>query len=186
MVYRIYNIIESPDLCRSTSGGYYRLLAFGRKLVQKEGPRANISWTPDGQALYLYRSGGPERQWQSQQAIQLAAFREMARSAILECHRLTTELMFDWLPAVKPDSLTDNLTNTRVGYSYLSEPRNNLQHSFRGLLRRAWIEGYRLGTSGTSATATATSASSSSSRSSYFSVATLQVACRAVVPRSTL
>jgi arginine utilization protein RocB len=69
----------------------------------------------------------------------------MARSAIRECHRLTEEMMLGWLPAVNLDTIVDNLANSQVGYSYLSElslvitlgcditiftlPKNRLHHN---------------------------------------------------------
>ncbi len=148
--------VHARYLCRDSvtaMSHLFRLLAFGRKIVQKEGPRANISWTLDGQALLLFSPDGQEqqgqepkwqwreRQWQWQQPIPLAAVREMARSAIRQCHRLTDEMMFGWRPPVHLHTLVDNLANAHVGYSYLSEPRNGLQHSFKGLLRRAWDGG---------------------------------------------
>jgi hypothetical protein len=62
----------------------------------------------------------------------------MAAEAIRHCHRLTQEMMFSWEPLVNLNSLRDNLTNATAGYSFLSEPANQLQHAFKQLLRRAW------------------------------------------------
>jgi hypothetical protein len=78
---------------------------------------------------------------QERQPITLTSFREMVKSAICHCHRLTEELMFGWRPVVDLDTIVDNFANRHVGYSYLQDPANNLRHSYRELLRRAWAGG---------------------------------------------
>jgi hypothetical protein len=136
--------VHARFLCReglTAISHLFRLLAFGRKIVQKEGPRANISWRPDGQALTLFTPRGQGWQGQWQQPIQLSSFRQMARVTIRDCHRLVDEIMFGLQPAIDLNILIDNIANSQVGYSYLSEPRNRLQYSFKRLRRLAWEKG---------------------------------------------
>ena len=132
--------IHTRFLCRdsATAMAYlFRLLAFGRRITQREGPRANVSWSPNGQTLTLFSARGREGQWQWrwQQGIQLSSFRELSRRAIRNCHRLVDEMMLGLHRAVPLAQLEDNLANRQVGDSFLSEPRNGLQSSFRVLLR---------------------------------------------------
>jgi hypothetical protein len=54
---------------------------------------------------------------------------------------MLNEAMFGWQPA-KLDLLEirDNMTETQPGWSFLREPRNGLQHSFRHLQRQAFTK----------------------------------------------
>ena len=134
-----FRTIQSRYLCResiSATSHLLRFLAYGRQLAQNEGPRANISWAPDYQALTLFSSRSQDDLGSG--LIQLADFRKMVTGAIRHCHRLTQEMMLGWEPTVDLSSLRDDLTNSTAGYSYLSEPANQLQSAFEQLLRRAW------------------------------------------------
>ena len=135
--------IRRRFLCRGgshTASYLIELLAVGRAIARKEGPRTNISWSADGQSLVLFQP--EERQWQlGQGSITLLSFREMVKSAICHCHQLTEEMMFGWQPLVDLNRVVDNFANRETGYSFLREPTNNLHHSFKELLRRAWAGG---------------------------------------------
>lgn len=48
--------------------------------------------------------------------------------------------MLGWEPAIDLHSIQDSMVNNQVGWSFLSEPANRLQHSFRHLQQRAWQE----------------------------------------------
>ena len=48
------------------------------------------------------------------------------------------KLMFHWWPDVDLLGIKDELTSYRSGYSFLAEPDNNLQMSFKHLHRRAF------------------------------------------------
>ena len=53
-------------------------------------------------------------------------------------NREARELMFHWWPDVDLHGIKEKLTSYRSGYSFLAEPKNNLQISFKHLYRRAF------------------------------------------------
>ena len=79
-----------------------------------------------------------------QQPIQLSSFRELAKTAIRDCYQAVDKMMFGLQPPVELERLVDNLANRHVSYSFLSEPSNHLQSSFRVLLRQAWSHGLQV------------------------------------------
>jgi hypothetical protein len=66
------------------------------------------------------------------------SFRSMVWLAIQDAQTALRQLMFNWEPVIDLGSIQDSLVNRHVGWSFLSEPRNRLQHSFRHLQQRAW------------------------------------------------
>ena len=124
-------LIRRKYLCK---GGLHamahilELLYQGRTIAKREGRRANLSWSPDGQVLQIDGAG----------TFSMVQFRTMAWLTIQDCQKLLRELMFHWQPAVDLDAIQDNLTNIQAGWSFLEEPANGLQGSFRHLHRRAW------------------------------------------------
>jgi hypothetical protein len=57
---------------------------------------------------------------------------------IQDCQAELQKLMFSWMPAVNLLSIKDSLTNSQVGWSFLKELENRLQHSFRYIHHQAW------------------------------------------------
>jgi hypothetical protein len=102
-------------------------IAYGRALAKKEGPRTNISWSLDKQTLDL-----------NKQLIGMHNYRSMVWLAIQDAQTALRQLMFNWEPAIDLSTIQDSLVNDRVGWSFLSEPANGLQHSFQHLQQRAW------------------------------------------------
>ena len=122
--------IQRKYLCRGSAYPMSRLLetlAYGRAIAKKEGPRTNISWSLDKQTLDL-----------NKQLISMYSFRSMVWLAIQDAQAALHQLMFNWEPAIDLNTIQDSLVNDRVGWSFLSEPANGLQHSFRHLQQRAW------------------------------------------------
>src|SRR3954463_5650442 len=65
----------------------------------------------------------------------------MVWSTVQECHIQLHELIFHWRPLVNLSQIVDNMADLRPGWSFLQEPANNLQLSFKHLHRRAWNDG---------------------------------------------
>ncbi|KFY28399.1 hypothetical protein V491_00488, partial [Pseudogymnoascus sp. VKM F-3775] len=123
--------IRRKYLCRGgphAMAHILELLYKGRTIAKREGRRANFSWSPDRQVLYMDDIG----------AFSMAQFRTMVWVTIQDCQKLLRELMFGWQPAVNLDAIQDNLTNIQAGWSFLEEPINKLRGSFRHLHQRAW------------------------------------------------
>ncbi|KAL5351093.1 hypothetical protein ACLOAV_002944 [Pseudogymnoascus australis] len=85
------------------------LLRKGRSIARQEGVRANVEWSHGDQVLKLT----------GVQAFSTVQFQAME-------------------PTIDLGSVKDSLTNNQVGWSFLMEPGNDLQGSFRHLHQRAW------------------------------------------------
>lgn len=108
-------------------GHFIERLQHGRAIAKREGARTNISWSPDGQLLEVNGS-----------QITLVQLRFTVHSLLDRLSREARELMFHWWPDVDLHGMKDKLTSYRLGYSFLAEPENNLQMSFKHLHRRAF------------------------------------------------
>lgn len=102
-------------------------LQHGRAIARREGPRTNISWSPDGSTLSLGES-----------YIQMRQFREMIHSVVARAQHSVHDLLFGWWPETKLSTIQDDLALHRPGYSFLSDSSNNLQSSFRDLVKLAF------------------------------------------------
>jgi hypothetical protein len=102
-------------------------LQHGRAIAKREGPRTNLSWSLDGQTLDIAGS-----------RISMHEFRHTIHCLLARLERITRDLMFDWWPKVDLNTLKENLSRHRPGYSFLQEPANQLQTSFKHLSRRAF------------------------------------------------
>ena len=125
------HFVRRKFLCR---GGFHptayliEALAYGRRIARKEGCRSNISWSSDKEVLTLYN-----------QRITMSAFRQMIWSSIQDCQGGLTKAMLDWVPATTDLlAIRDNMTENQPGWSFVKDPENHLQHSFRHLQRRAF------------------------------------------------
>jgi hypothetical protein len=107
-------------------GYFIERLQHGRAIAKREGGRTNISWSPDGETLEINGSH-----------ITLVQLRSTVHSLLDRINREARELMFHWWPNVDLHGIKDELTSYRSGYSFLAEPDNNLQMSFKHLHRRA-------------------------------------------------
>ena len=114
--------VRRKYLCRGSAYPMSQLLetlAYGRAIARKEGPRTNISWSLDKQTLDL-----------DGQLVSMYSFRSMVWVAIQDAQTALRQLMLGWEPAIDLRAVKDSLVNNRVGWSFLSEPANGLQHSF--------------------------------------------------------
>ncbi|KAF2158351.1 hypothetical protein M409DRAFT_34156, partial [Zasmidium cellare ATCC 36951] len=102
-------------------------LQHGRAIAKREGPRTNISWSPDGQTLSI-----------GQADITIPQFRLALHGVITRVQQQLEDLLLGWWPDVQLQDIHDDMSNRRPGYSFVSEPMNNLQSSFRVLSRRAF------------------------------------------------
>jgi len=111
----------------SPMGYLIERLQHGRAIAKREGPRTNISWSLDGQTLDIAGS-----------RISMHEFRHAIHCLLARLERVTRELMFDWWPSVDLGTIKEDLSRLRPGYSFLQEPANQLQSSFKHLSRRAF------------------------------------------------
>jgi hypothetical protein len=102
-------------------------LQHGRAIAKREGPRTNISWSPDGQTLEI--EGGQ---------ISLQQFRQTIHHLEADLEQTARALMLQWWPKVVLRDIKDDLSTHRPGYSFLSHPLNRMEGSCKHLSRRAF------------------------------------------------
>lgn len=102
-------------------------LQHGRAIAKREGSPTNICWSLDYQTLSIADSH-----------ISMQQFRYMMHCLVARTEQQTRVLMLGWSPESRLRDLKDNMSTHRPGHSFLSEPSNQLQNSFRMLSRRAF------------------------------------------------
>lgn len=104
-------------------------LQHGRAIARREGPRTNISWSPDGLTLHI-----------AEAHIHMRQFRGTIHGVLIRTQHLAQDLLFGWWPDIQLDRIRDNLGIHRPGFSFLAHPENNLQSCFRTVSRLAFSE----------------------------------------------
>ena len=67
----------------------------------------------------------------------MSQFRQLSRRLIQEAENLCHELMYGLEPTVDLESIKDDTTNKQLGYSFVSDPANNLHEAYLELSRQA-------------------------------------------------
>ena len=111
--------------CGTPLAESFSLKAYGRKIAQVEPGRCQITWSADFQTL-AYQG----------KSISMTGFRDFARNAITQARAGLEGLLQGFYPKqTRPSGYIDlsiyqdTFTQSDVGYSFLSEPVNRLQHS---------------------------------------------------------
>jgi hypothetical protein len=86
-----------------------------------------MSWSLDGQTLDIAGS-----------RISMDEFRQTIHSLLARLEQATRKLMFNWWLKVDLITMKDDLAKHQPGYSFLQEPANQLQSSFKHLNRKAF------------------------------------------------
>ncbi|OWY53993.1 hypothetical protein AALT_g11700 [Alternaria alternata] len=110
-------------------GSLIERLQHGRAIAKREAPRTNLSWSLDGQTLDIAGS-----------RISMYEFRHIVQCLLLRLERVARDLMFDWWPSLDLGTIKEDLSRHRPGFSFLQEPANQLQSSFKHLSRPAFSE----------------------------------------------
>ncbi|KFZ25502.1 hypothetical protein V502_00026, partial [Pseudogymnoascus sp. VKM F-4520 (FW-2644)] len=113
--------------CFSPLGYICERIHHARTIANREGPRTNISWSPDMQVLSI-----------AGQEISMPDLRQAAHLAVARSEQRARQLMLGLWPNVDLSKIKDSLVTHRPGHSFLSEPENELQMSFKLLSRRAF------------------------------------------------
>ncbi|PVH69601.1 hypothetical protein DL98DRAFT_624055 [Cadophora sp. DSE1049] len=113
--------------CFSPLGYICERTHHARTIATREGPRTNISWSPDLQVLSI-----------AGQEISMSGLRQAAHLAVARTEQRARKLMLGLWPNVDLSKIKDSLVTHRPGHSFLSEPENQLQMSFKLLSRRAF------------------------------------------------
>ncbi|KAF5010563.1 hypothetical protein FDECE_3276 [Fusarium decemcellulare] len=116
------------DGTMSPLGEFLSLLAYGMTLQRSEWPAYHFEWSEDGETI----------SWDGDKRLSMGQFRSLAHHAFhlatVQCRRL----MYDLDPAdLEMGSLRDRLSNTTLGYSFLTDAQNGLEELYPAVLMRA-------------------------------------------------
>ena len=71
--------------------------------------------------------------------LSMGQFRLLPDSLIEQARRLCNELMFGLEPVVDLSNIKDELTSSQKGFSFVTNPQNNLREAYLDLLQQAYV-----------------------------------------------
>ncbi|CAK7207844.1 hypothetical protein SEUCBS139899_010659, partial [Sporothrix eucalyptigena] len=110
----------------------FSLRAAGRAAARNEPPSTFFRWSDDGQTL-SYEDGV---------LISMDQFRLLSQYALTTSEQLACRVLCGFRPAVNLSSLRDEMTNTDMGFSFVSHPSNGLSTAYQALLQAAATSRY--------------------------------------------
>jgi hypothetical protein len=102
-------------------------LQHGRAIARREGARTNIAWSLNGEQLEI---GGFK--------ITMGELRLTVHHLLQRLDKDSRQLMLGAVPHCPLSSIKDDISKHLPGYSFLQEPANQMQDSFKLLTRRAF------------------------------------------------
>ncbi|KNB04657.1 hypothetical protein FOXG_06708 [Fusarium oxysporum f. sp. lycopersici 4287] len=130
---RRLNAARREYMCDGTlspMGEFLSLLSYGNALRRSQGSNFRFHWSDDGEVL----------SWNGNQRLSMVDFRGLACKVLRSVTASCSRLMYDWEPTHLDLSLIrDNLSTTTPGYSFVSDPVNQLTDAYPELLLRACI-----------------------------------------------
>ncbi|WAO94382.1 Hypothetical protein NCS54_01196300 [Fusarium falciforme] len=112
---------------QSTFEEFVSLRAYGCVAARNDTPSFFLYWSDDGQRV----------SWGQATEVSMGQFRSLSAYLIREANRLCNDLMFGLEPDIDLLKIKDNMANCDKGYSFVTDPRNELTSAYLDLLRRA-------------------------------------------------
>jgi hypothetical protein len=91
-------------------------------------PSFLLHWSDDGQKVG----------WGQGEEVSMGQFRSLAAYLVKEINRLCDNLMFGLEPDVDLAKIKDNMANCEKGYSFVTDPKNELTPAYLDLFKRAY------------------------------------------------
>ncbi|KAK7583216.1 hypothetical protein V3481_012509 [Fusarium oxysporum f. sp. vasinfectum] len=130
---RRLNAARREYMCDGTlspMGEFLSLLSYGNALRRSQGSTFRFHWSDDGEVL----------SWNGNQRLSMVDFRRLACKVLRSVTASCSRLMYDWEPThIDLSLIGDNLSTTTPGYSFVSDPVNQLTDAYPELLLRACI-----------------------------------------------
>ncbi len=116
-------------ICGSQSAfdEFMSLRAYGRVLASSDTPAFLLRWSDDGQMVTC-----PDGL-----SLSMDDFKRLPRRLLEEADHLCSELMFQWEPPMDLSTIKDDMTNMAYGYSFVADPRNQLDRGYLTLAMKA-------------------------------------------------
>ncbi|KAH7142951.1 hypothetical protein B0J13DRAFT_636782 [Dactylonectria estremocensis] len=127
------NAARQEKMCEGTlspMGEFLSLLSYGNALRRSQGPAYHFHWSDDSEVL----------SWDGTHHLTMENFRGLARevceTATVRCKRL----MYDWEPDdIDLQHIRDRISTTTPGYSFITDPANQLEGAYLELFMRACV-----------------------------------------------
>ncbi|KAL5591137.1 hypothetical protein FOBRF1_014694 [Fusarium oxysporum] len=130
---RRLNAARREYMCDGTlspMGEFLSLLSYGNALRRSQGSTFRFHWSDDGEVL----------SWNGNQRLSMVDFRGLACKVLRSVTASCSRLMYDWEPThIDLSLIRDNLSTTTPGYSFVSDPVNQLTDAYPELLLRVCI-----------------------------------------------
>lgn len=114
--------------CQSPTGELLGLRAYGRALSRADGPIFRVHWDKSAQTVGW--DGG---------TLSMDQLRRLGRLALAEAQSSMKRLLYGYNPGLMPDQLHDKMSNQRQGYSFVTEPENDLERAYLELSSKACL-----------------------------------------------
>ncbi|KAL6789482.1 hypothetical protein GGI42DRAFT_347252 [Trichoderma sp. SZMC 28013] len=108
---------------------FFGLRSYGRIMARSDTPAFLLRWSEDGRTVHY----GDHFQ------LSMGQFRLLPDYVIEQARRLCNELMFGLEPVVDLSNIKDELTNSQKGFSFVTNPQNNLREAYLDLLQQAYV-----------------------------------------------
>lgn len=115
--------------CQSPFGELLSLRNFGRSLSRSDGPSFRIQWSPDSHTISW--DGG---------YVNMDHFKALSKTATNSAMTCLNRLMYGLQPEIRLDQLRDRMSNDKQGYSFVTDPSNNLRNAYLELSSRACLD----------------------------------------------
>jgi len=133
----LLNHVRTRKMClgsQAPMGAFISLRSYGRGLSRSDGPSFHVRWSEDGQ----------EVSWGHSQSHRLSMpdFKQISQDVLQSATLLCCRLMYNWQPHFDLETIKDEISNNNAGYSFVSDPANELSDAYLDLSRRACLASF--------------------------------------------
>ena len=115
--------------CQAPLGELLSLRTYGRAFSRTDGPSFRVRWSDDGQTV----------SWANGKLC-MSDFRSFAQRSIELARTLLDQMMYGLRPRFDMNSLHDEMSVVKHGYSFVQDPRNNLSTKYLELSSQACLD----------------------------------------------
>ena len=115
--------------CQAAMGELLSLRACGRAFSRADGPSFRVRWSEDSETV----------SWDDGQ-ISMDQFRRLGQVVLRSVEESVTCLMYGLTPRIRLEDFRDQWSNQTPGYSFVSDPANNLASAYLSLSSRVCLD----------------------------------------------
>ncbi len=114
--------------CQAPMGELLSLRAYGRAISHSDGPCFRVQWSEDSETVA----------WEHGR-LEMDQLRRLGSTAVQSATTSMARLMYGLAPAIKLESVRDQISSQRQGYSFVRDPANQLDTAYLDLSSRACL-----------------------------------------------